>query len=141
MTFFKNHAETRAGENAWTTFKDHRTKLKGEGFSGKGCWTPLNTKATNAFAHKRSMAYLANRFSLPILRNFFADRGIDMNDDIYAISEMVQVIWRTTIRNDEPVMLYIPSERMRGLFRLWLETDSTAELIEALQPETTKLAA
>lgn len=118
VTFFKNRAKTRAGENARTTFEDHRKKLKGEDFSGNGCWIPLNTKATNAFSHKRSIAYLANRFSLPILRNFFAGRGIDMNDDNYAISEMVQVVWRTAIRNNEPIVLYIPSERMRCLFKL-----------------------
>jgi len=141
VTFFKNHAKTPAASNSWATFKDFRQKLKGEGYSGKGCWIPLNTKATNAFAHKRSMAYLANRFSLPILRNYFAGRGIDMDDDIYAISEMIQVLWRTAIRNDEPVMLYIPSERMRHLFKLWLDTESSSELIEALHPGRNRLAA
>ena len=137
VTFFKNHAKTRACDNAWTTFKDHRSKLKGESYSGKGCWIPLNTKATNAFAHKRSVAYLSNRFSLPILRNFFAHRGIDMNDDVYAISEMVQVIWRSAIRNDEPIHLYIPSERMRNLFKLWLQCDNTSELIAKLDKKIT----
>lgn len=141
VTFFKNHAKTPSGFNSWTTFKDHRPKLKGAGYSGSGCWIPLNTKATNVFAHKKSMAYLANRFSLPVLRNYFAGRGIDMDDDIYAISEMVQVLWRTAIRNGEPVSVYIPSERMRNLFKLWLEADSSSQLIEALYPEPKRLAA
>ncbi len=86
-------------------------------------------------------ADLANRFSLPILRNYFADQGTAMNDDVFAISEMVQVIWRTAIRNNEPVMLYIPSERMRTLFQLWLRTESTAELLEEIAFEPQKLAA
>ncbi len=141
VTFFKNHAKTRSAYNSWTTFKDHRQKLKGESYSGKSCWIPLNTKATNDFAHKKSMAYLANRFSLPILRNYFADQGIAINDDVFAISEMVQVICRTAIRNNEPVMLYIPSERMRTLFQLWLRTESTAELLEEIAFEPQKLAA
>ena len=55
-----------------------------------------------------------------------------MNDDVYAISEMVQVIWRSAIRNDEPIHLYIPSERMRNLFELWLQCDNTSELISKL---------
>ncbi|MBB5722882.1 hypothetical protein FHS72_002512 [Loktanella ponticola] len=141
VTFFKNHAKTCAGENAWTTFKDHRAKLKGAGYAGKSCWISLNTKSTNDYAHKRSMAYLANIFCLPVLRNYFAANGVVMNDDAFAISEMVQVIWRTAIRNGEPIMLYIPSERMRNLFKLWLECDSTAELMQRLQPETKVLAA
>ncbi|MEO9682941.1 MAG: hypothetical protein ABJF86_03140 [Tateyamaria sp.] len=141
VTFFKNHAKTRSRENAWTTFKSHRTELKGAAYSGPGCWIPLNTKATNAFAHKRSMAYLANRFSLPVLRNFFTKKGIEVNDDLFAISEMVQVLWRTAIRNGEPVHLYIPSERMRGLFKAWLHADSTTELCNQLRRLPVRLAA
>ena len=136
VTFFKNHAKTPSRENAWTTFKTCQPKLKGPAYSGKGCWIPLNTKATNDFKHKRSMAYLSNRFLPPVLSNFFVHRGVEINDDIFAISEMVQVIWRTAIREDEPIHLYIPSERMRNLLKLWLKCDSTSELMQKLDKKT-----
>jgi hypothetical protein len=131
-TFFKTKSKTPSPQNAWTTFSDYRSSLKGKGYSHKECWIPLNTKATNQYAHKTAMAYLSNRFALPPIKNFFEDQGIDMSEDIYALSEMIQVLWRTAIRNDEPVQFYIPSERMRNLFKLWLSTDNNTQLIRAI---------
>jgi hypothetical protein len=53
---------------------------------------------------------------------------------------MIQVLWRTAIRNDEPVMFYIPSERMRGLFHLWLSTNNTAQLVMAIGKQKSEAA-
>jgi len=142
-TFFKTKSKTASPQNALATFSDFKSGLKGKGYSHKECWIPLNTKATNQYAHKTAMAYLSNRFSLPPVRQFFEDQGIDMNEDVYALSEMIQVLWRTAIRNNEPVHFYIPSQRMRRLFNLWLSTDNTTQLVTALskQPEELKQAA
>lgn len=131
-TFFKTKSQTASTENSWTTFSDFKIALKGKGYSHKACWIPLNTKATNQYAHKRAMAYLSNRFALPPIKRFFEAKGIDMNEDVYALSEMLQVLWRTAIRNGDPVHFYIPSERMRALFKLWLSTDNTTQLIRAI---------
>jgi hypothetical protein len=139
-TFFKTKAKTPSPNNSWTTFSDHKKALKGKCYSHSKCWIPLNTKATNQYAHKRSMAYLSNRFALPPIKRFFEDQGIDMSEDIYALSEMIQVLWRTAIRNDEPVMFYIPSERMRGLFHLWLSTNNTAQLVMAIGKQKSEAA-
>ena len=131
-TWFTKYAKTSFKVNAWCTFAKHRKALEGMRYKNRNCWIPLNTKATNEYAHKTSMAYLSNRFSLPPVRNFFADQGIPFNEDVYALSEMLQVLWRTAIRNEQPVQFYIPSERMRNLFKLWLSTDNTTQLIRAI---------
>lgn len=134
-TFFKTKSKTPSTKNAWATFSDFKSDLKGKGYSHKECWIPLNTKATNQYAHKTAMAYLSNRFSLPPVRQFFADQGIDVSEDVYALSEMIQVLWRTAIRNDEPVTFYIPSERMRNLFKLWLSTNNTTQLLRKIEKQ------
>lgn len=36
---------------------------------------------------------------------------------------MVQFIWRSRIRNNEPIHVYIPSARMRNLFIRWLNDE------------------
>ena len=141
VTFFKNHAKTRSEFNAWTTLKAARTKLKGQSYARSTCWAPLNAKATNEFAHKTSMAYLANRFALPPLRNNFIAQGITINEDLFAISEMIQVLWRTAIRNGEPIHVFIPSERMRDLFKAWLNANSTTELCAQLNQAELRTAA
>ena len=40
--------------------------------------------------------------------------------EAYALSEMVQWIWRTRVRRGESVHVYMPSGRMRGILKTWL---------------------
>jgi len=132
VSFFKYTAQTPSALNAWTTFKERRPKLKGTRYGREDNWIPLNAKATNEYIGKRSLAYLANRFSLPIIKAYFEDRGIAVNDDVYALSEMVQWLWRSGIRRGDPVTVFVPSDRMRRLLRLWLDSDDTLSFIRAV---------
>ena len=110
--------KTKSDDNAYTTFLDYVDKVKGGGYS-KG-FIPVNARATNDFATKKSMAYLANRYIVPSVDNFFKEKDIDMNEDLWALGELLQWIWRGCIRNGEPMNLYIPNRRMRMLLIKWL---------------------
>lgn len=132
--YFARHAETPSRVNGWTTYSDHRKKLKGKGYS-KG-WIPNNAKGTNDYAHKEAMAYLCNWFVHPLLKRYFHERGVAIDEELYALSAMIQWIWRSRIRNGKPIHLFIPSERMRGLLKDWL----AGELPEQRR-ETLRLAA
>ena len=134
--YFRSHTRNGVGarELAWTTFKDQRKALVGKGYRHHTQWIPLNAKATNDFRHKTVLAYLANRFSIPEIRGYFESRGVDVYEDLYALSEMVQWLWRSAIRDDrEPrdVHVFIPSTRMRELLKLWLSCDDTLSFIKA----------
>ncbi|MBN9653622.1 hypothetical protein J0K78_05020 [Halobacillus sp. GSS1] len=135
-TYFKRHAKTATSVNMWTSYKDDRPKLKGKCYAGlakdykdvtdvnkirKICFVPHNTRATNNFAHKESLAYVINRFMNPYEKRFFTSRGVEVEEDLYALSELIQWIWRSRIRNGESINLYIPSKRMRRLFEEYLE--------------------
>jgi hypothetical protein len=37
----------------------------------------------------------------------------------YALTEMIQWIWRTRIRNGEPVEVYMPSKKMLDIIQKW----------------------
>lgn len=132
MSFFKYNAKTPSRLNAWTTFKDRKAKLKGTRYGREESWIPLNAKATNDYIEKRSLAYLANRFSLPVIKAYFEERGISVNDDVYALSEMVQWLWRSGIRRGDPVTVFVPSDRMRRLLKQWLATDDTLSFVRAV---------
>lgn len=41
----------------------------------------------------------------------------------YAVTEMIQWIWRSQIRNGLPVTVYMPSKKMRDLLDGWLSVD------------------
>ena len=64
------------------------------------------------------MVYAVNRFQNPQIMNFFTDQ--DYNQELFALQEMLQFIWRSAIREDKPIHLYVPSERMRNLLKQWL---------------------
>lgn len=136
--FFARVAKTASKHSAWTTFSKVRSPLAGKGYA-RG-WIANNAKATNEFIEKQSMAYLCNWFHHPVIRNYFEDRGIKVNEEAHALSAMIQWVWRSQIRRGDPVTLFIPSERMRELLKQWLSTSSAAELIRATEREQRRAA-
>ena len=49
---------------------------------------------------------------------------VKMKDkDLWALSNMVQFVFRSRLRKGEPINLYVPSSRMRELFLKWLNGD------------------
>lgn len=132
--FFNNYCETKSQFNIWTTFKYKRSAIAFKGYS-KG-FVPLNARATNAYQETYAAAYLVNIYFNPFIKGFFATNGIKVDDDKYAISEMVQWLWRTRIRKGEQITVYIPSSRMRELLKQWIEENSPADTINTTK--TTK---
>lgn len=116
--FFRNYCEDKSELNMWTTFNDYKQLLKGKGYT-KG-FIPCNSRATNQYSHKKNCAYVINRYINPFCESFFTQRGITIDQDKYALSEMLQWIWRSAIRNNEPINVYIPSVRMRNLLVTFL---------------------
>ena len=54
------------------------------------------------------------------IKKWLIDKKLSTNDDSFALSEMIQWVWRTRIRNDEEVDLYLPSKRMRDIIDQWI---------------------
>lgn len=136
--FFKNYTKTKSGENLWTTFKDFRGLISGKGYA-KG-FLSSNVRATNEYKDRIAVAYLINKYFNPCVKNFFIDNGVEVNDDAFAISEMLQFIWRSAIREGKEIWLYIPSSRMRELLIRWINKHSDKQQTTQLNQnnETTK---
>lgn len=116
--YFKHITNSKSNEIMWTTFKDMQSSLKGKGYT-KG-FVPCNSRATNEFKDRTTMAYIANRFTNPCIKQFFKANGVEIDEEALALSELVQWIFRSAIREGQKVNLYIPSERMRRLLQNWL---------------------
>lgn len=84
-------------------------------------WIYCGTKATNTWSHKTVALHAYNRYVNTAIKAYLQDYGNPPNDDKFALSEMVQWIWRTCIRNDQPLKLCIMSARMKKLFTEWLD--------------------
>lgn len=121
--YFNNKIKGKSKDNMWTTFKKQKSKLTGKGYM-RG-FVSLTARATNDYADKYNLAYLSNIFMNPIIKQFFTDRNVETNEDIYALSELIQWIWRSRIRkdNEDKINLYIPSSRMRSILFSWLNNN------------------
>lgn len=119
VNVFKNKFQSPSDENMWTTYKEFKSNLSGKGYT-KG-FVSVNARATNDYRHKRYLAYCANIFFNPYLKNYFIDRGVNVLEDKYALSELIQWIWRSAIRDGKDINIYIPSSRMRNLLIDWLD--------------------
>lgn len=129
--YFKNICKSKSNENMWTVYKEFQSKCGDKGFKGRTikvngrerntCFVPLNTRATNEYRHKKYLAYGINRFMSPILKNFFISKGVEVSEDMYVLSELIQWIWRSAIRDGEEIYLYIPSQRMRELLNKYFD--------------------
>ena len=84
-----------------------------------------NARATNAYRTRNVLAYPLNRYLAPELKNFFYEHDIIIDEKQWALSEMVQWIWRSAIRDNKHIELYLPSSRMRELLDDWIkQTDA-----------------
>lgn len=116
--FFRNVYTCKSNEIIWTTFKDYKNKLKGKGYTNG--FVQCAEKGSNEYGNRTYIAYCCNRFFHPDDIIYFSRRDIEVNDKLWALSEMIQFIWRSAVRNGKEIYLYIPSSRMRSIFIDWL---------------------
>lgn len=118
--FFERKTNSKAKDRLWTTFKDYEEWLLGPRNKYSSNFLFLNARATNAYKDTTYVAYLANRFVNPNIAKFFVKKDIRVDSDLFALSEMLQFIWRSAIRDGKEITLYIPSQRMRKLLIDWI---------------------
>ena len=99
-------------------FKDYKKPLQGKGYTKS--FLSCNARATNAYSDRIAVAYMCNIFFNPILKSFFEQKGVRVEEDKWALSEMLQFLFRSGIRKGEEIKAYIPSFRMRLLLKRWL---------------------
>ena len=86
----------------------------------KPCWLSAHTRATNDYAHKKVMIHCYNRYPLQDVASYLQDYGHKIDDDVFALSELVQWCWRGQVRSSLPMTICIGSKRMYELFMNWL---------------------
>ncbi|SCX75983.1 hypothetical protein [Desulfoluna spongiiphila] len=117
--YFRKKHKATADTILWTTFKDQTDSLKGKGYAG--AFEVCNVRATNQYRDRTILAYCINRYvNTPVQRYLKARGAGTVDEDRYALSELIQWIMRSALREDMPVDLYLPSRRMRGLLTAFM---------------------
>lgn len=117
--FFKNMMKSPANSRLWTVFADCKEEVGGSRYSKS--FLACNTRATNEYKDRTVLAYLVNRYRNPFFVRYFRYYGVETNNDVFALSEMLQWLWRSALRDGKHIILYIPSKRMRDLLKAWLD--------------------
>lgn len=92
------------------------------------CFVSCTARATNDYSDRTTLLYMLNRYLSPEIEKYFSRRGNPIDEDGFATSELLQWIWRSAIRNNRKINLYIPSSRMRGLLFSWFGADEALYL-------------
>lgn len=117
--FFRYMCGAEAADRMWSTYRDAKSKIQGKGYTNG--FIPFNKKATNEYRNRTAVAYCVNLYMNVGQKLFYQNNGVEVDEDAYALSIMVQWIWRSAIRDGQKIVLYVPSKRMRGLLTNWME--------------------
>lgn len=131
--FFDAHrGHVAKDDRLWTTYKNAMPKFT------SSCKRPLHDstnflqhtcRGTNDYQNTIAAAYVLDKYLNPGIVKFLANNGISYSrskggspkgEDMWALSEMLQWIWRTRIRQGQNIELYVPAGRMRTLLENWL---------------------
>ena len=124
-SFFRSIQSGGPSSRLWTCYKSGIDKLvDAKTKRYKSNFLQISARATNEYRKRTDIAYMANRFADPNVMKFFASRDISIDKDKYALSEMLQWIWRSAIRDGKPINLYIPSKRMKNLLVDWIKQNN-----------------
>lgn len=121
-----NSTKSKNSDVFWTTYKDYRSKLEGKGYT-KGvspempCFLPLNTRAINDYKDYSLCMYAARLNKHPVEKRYLSEYGVSVDEDMFALSEMIQFIWRGCIRQYKPMSVLILNKRLRKDLEDWIE--------------------
>ena len=107
-----------ADKKLWGTYNGEYGVIKDKGYTKS--FLTFNARATNAYKERTHLVYIANLFMNVGDKRFYCNHGVEVDDDMYALSTMVQWIWRSAIRDGKEIFIYIPSRRMRELLIDWI---------------------
>lgn len=118
--YARHKCKAKSADVMWTTFRREKYRLSGKGYTNG--YVSINCRATNKYSDKHTLMYAANYYPNPEIIKFFNARNITVDQSKYALAELLQWIWRSAIRNDEKINIFIQSNRMRELLREWLQS-------------------
>ena len=87
------------------------------------CWLHSGCRATNKYAYKWYLAHCYDRHPNLSVETYLKEYGCPVDKNVFALSEMLQWIWRSRIRKGECIVLAIPNTRMHNLFIDWLNEE------------------
>ena len=133
--FFRYETDAQASKRAFTVFKKLKDRVgKHSKYVNARYWVPSTARATNKYRDRTSVAYCINKYASPDTIEFFRKKRINIEHDELATSELLQFLFRFSIREGRDMDVYIPSFRMRTLLELYLDGKEPSEFKDYPRP-------
>lgn len=114
---FNQKWKAKSTDRLWTSYKNQSSHIANKKYGKQ--FLAYNYKATNDFANVHHVAFMIDVFQNPLIQAACYTRDIATSNEHFAISTLIQFIFRSAIRKGEPIKLYLPSLRMRNLLERW----------------------
>ena len=115
---FTNKWKAKADDRLWTCFVTNKKIIGGEKYLNQ--FLSYNYKATNDYMDVHHVAFLIDVHTNPnIVEASEINSNSLMDQELYAVSSLIQFIFRSAVRKGESIKLYLPSLRMRELLERW----------------------
>ena len=114
-TVFSTRWKAKAGDRFFTCLAENSSFIAGKNY--KKDWLAYSIKATNLYMERHHVAFMMNVFMPPTIKKVCDSTEFQVDEDLVALSHLIQFVFRSALRKGEKIKLYIPSSRMRGLFQ------------------------
>lgn len=94
-------------------------KIKSNNISKEGL-IACNCRATNDYAHKKYAIHAFNIYVNVTVKSYLSSYGYEIDEDGYALNQVIQWVFRGCIRKREPMKITLLSKRINELFKQWL---------------------
>lgn len=121
-TTFKDYCEhvTKGSlRHAQYIFDDEELLIK----TFSNTFVAKNQRASNEYADYNCAVHVCNTYPHVKIESYIELLGETIDRDKYALSEIVQWVFRGSIRKGEDMYVLVASMRMKGLLEEWLEED------------------
>lgn len=127
--YLKNQMKKKSSESLFTCFKSPIDSKLIEVKDYKSSFLALNARASNDYKDRDTLVYLVNRYENTLINNYFIKNNYNIDNEMFALSEMIQWIFRSAIREGKPINIYIPSKRMRTILEDFLDDKIEEEML------------
>lgn len=109
--YFKNILKSKSKENMYTTFEDYKSQIKGKGYTKGFVNSDCELSKLNDC---KNFAYIMNKYPSDI------EKDNDKYANLLTIYDLIRIVKYITVDLDHKLNLYVPSKRVRTLFKEWL---------------------
>lgn len=100
---------------------NRKARMKVDRYPPEECFLYSRCRATNDYSYKNTLIHAYNRYPNTAVERYLRDYQHPIDNNNFALAEMLQWIFRSAIREGKPINLSVLNHRMLELLVDWIE--------------------